>query len=310
MVKSRAGAMLDFGGIAKGYAADRAGEIARSFGVSSGLIDIGGNHLFLGDKGGSPFRVGVADPRPAEHGSALFGVLALRDTSAVSSGDFERYFVEDGVRYCHILDKNTGAPAPQRAVHDLCGRPGQRPGPTPCPPPSSSWGWNRGRPSAKRTAFRPFWPRRTATGPIWNLRRSLPPMPAMRSGEEALRALRSRPPFRIAEIAAALALCLLALLFLLLPASEDGTRAVVRVRGEIVRTLPPGPGCPAPRSSPHGGPTWWWSRTAGSLWRPPTAPRRPACALRPSLWSVSASSAPPHFLTVTVEGESDLDAII
>ena len=111
LVKSRAGAMLDFGGIAKGYAADRAGEIARSFGVTSGLIDIGGNHLFLGDKGGSPFRVGVADPRPAEHGSALFGVLALADTSAVSSGDFERYFVEDGVRYCHILDKNTGAPA-------------------------------------------------------------------------------------------------------------------------------------------------------------------------------------------------------
>lgn len=111
LIKKRSGAMLDFGGVAKGYAADRAGEIARARGVTSGMIDIGGNHLFLGDKGGRPFRVGVTDPRSAENRNALFGVVSLTEISAVSSGDFQRYFEADGVRYCHILDAQTGAPA-------------------------------------------------------------------------------------------------------------------------------------------------------------------------------------------------------
>ncbi len=134
-------------------------------------------------------------------------------------------------------------------------------------------------------------------------------MPAMRSGEEALRALRSRPPFRIAEIAAALALCLLALLFLLLPASEDGTRAVVRVRGEIVRTLP------LDRDARAEIVTAWGTNVVvvedGRVFvEAADCPSQTCVRTAPVSLVGQRIVCAPHFLTVTVEGESDLDAII
>ena len=99
---------LDLGGYAKGYALDRAAAILRGQGVNNALINIGGNVLALGDKGGTPWRVGIQHPRAA----APLATLELRDGEAIgTSGDYQRYFEVDGRRYSHLLDPRTGRPA-------------------------------------------------------------------------------------------------------------------------------------------------------------------------------------------------------
>ncbi len=99
---------LDLGGYAKGYALDRAADILRGQGVKNALINIGGNVMALGDKGGQPWRVGIQHPRAA----APLATLELRDGEAVgTSGDYQRYFELDGRRYCHLLDPRSGRPA-------------------------------------------------------------------------------------------------------------------------------------------------------------------------------------------------------
>lgn len=99
---------LDLGGYAKGYALDRAAAILRGMGVRNALINIGGNVMALGDKGGAPWRVGIQHPRAA----APLATLALRDGEAIgTSGDYQRYFELEGKRYCHLLDPRTGRPA-------------------------------------------------------------------------------------------------------------------------------------------------------------------------------------------------------
>lgn len=99
---------LDLGGYAKGYALDRAAAILRGMGVRNALINIGGNVMALGDKGGRPWRVGIQHPRAA----APLATLDLRDGEAIgTSGDYQRYFELDGRRYCHLLDPRSGRPA-------------------------------------------------------------------------------------------------------------------------------------------------------------------------------------------------------
>ncbi len=99
---------LDFGGIAKGYALDVAAKILKDAGVKDALVNIGGNVLALGSHGGRPWKVGVKDPR----GSGAIGEIDLHDGEAVgTSGDYQRYFMLDGKRYCHIIDPRTGYPA-------------------------------------------------------------------------------------------------------------------------------------------------------------------------------------------------------
>ncbi len=99
---------LDLGGYAKGYALDRAADILRRQGVGNALINIGGNVMALGSKGGQPWRIGIQHPRAA----APLATLELRDGEAVgTSGDYQRYFELDGRRYCHLLDPRSGRPA-------------------------------------------------------------------------------------------------------------------------------------------------------------------------------------------------------
>ena len=99
---------LDLGGYAKGYALDRAAALLRGQGVNNALINIGGNVMALGDKGGTPWRVGIQHPRAA----APLATLELRDGEAIgTSGDYQRYFEVDGKRYCHLLDPRSGRPA-------------------------------------------------------------------------------------------------------------------------------------------------------------------------------------------------------
>lgn len=105
-----AGMGVDVGAIAKGYAADEAARILRETGVKHALLDFGGNIMLIGSKpDGSPWRIGVQ--RPDGERSSFIGVLSLTDQSVVTSGPYERFFVQDGVRYHHIMDAATGYPA-------------------------------------------------------------------------------------------------------------------------------------------------------------------------------------------------------
>lgn len=103
------GMSLDFGGVAKGYATEEAAKILRELGIKHALINAGGNVYALGAKpDGTPWRVGVRDPL---NGNGIIAVLSVKDTSVVTSGDYERYFEEGGVRYSHIIDPSTGKQA-------------------------------------------------------------------------------------------------------------------------------------------------------------------------------------------------------
>lgn len=103
-------AMLDLGGIAKGYIADELAAFLRGHGVRSALIDLGGNIMTVGAKAdGSPWYIGVELPFSDRH--ALVGVLAAGEGSVVTSGVYERQFMADGVLYHHVLDPRTGYPA-------------------------------------------------------------------------------------------------------------------------------------------------------------------------------------------------------
>jgi len=101
---------LDLGGYAKGYALDRAAAYLKSQQVDNALINIGGNILALGSKGGQPWKVGIQHPRRA----GALAMLALQDGEAIgTSGDYQRYFELDGKRYCHLIDPRSGWPANQ-----------------------------------------------------------------------------------------------------------------------------------------------------------------------------------------------------
>lgn len=111
------GMSLDLGGIAKGYALDEVRRIYAQHGIKDGLINLGASSLYaLGrnDKG-QPWRIGVRDPR-AEDKEACLAVVPLSDAALSTSGDYERYFEQDGVRYHHIIDPRTGAPAQSTAM--------------------------------------------------------------------------------------------------------------------------------------------------------------------------------------------------
>lgn len=99
---------LDLGGIAKGYAVDRALEVLRASGLQSASVNAGGDIGLLGGHGERPWKIGIQHPRkPGE----LLATLELRDRAIVTSGDYERFFEIDGVRYHHILNPQTGLPA-------------------------------------------------------------------------------------------------------------------------------------------------------------------------------------------------------
>lgn len=105
------GMEIDLGGIAKGYATDSAVKKLKELGITSAMINAGGNVFALGSKpDGSPWLTGIQDPRDA---SKIVAVVKLIDSAAVTSGDYERNFIEDGVLYHHILDPSTGKPARQ-----------------------------------------------------------------------------------------------------------------------------------------------------------------------------------------------------
>lgn len=103
------GMALDLGGIAKGWAIDRAMERIIAGGIGSAIVDAGGDLRVVGTRPGKDFwRIGVQHPRDS---GALIFTFNLKDTAIVTSGDYERYFIMDGIRYHHIIDPATGQPA-------------------------------------------------------------------------------------------------------------------------------------------------------------------------------------------------------
>lgn len=102
------GMEIDLGSVAKGYTGDELSRLLKGSGVTSAMLDLGGNIQAVGAKpDGSPWRVGIRDPE----GDGNVGVVEVTDKAVVTSGGYERYFEEDGVRYWHILDPKTGRPA-------------------------------------------------------------------------------------------------------------------------------------------------------------------------------------------------------
>lgn len=100
---------VDLGGIAKGYAVDRAIALLRERGIEHASISAGGDTRLLGDHRGRPWRVGIKNPRATEQ-TAI--VVPLTDEAISTSGDYERYFIgERGERVHHILNPETGASA-------------------------------------------------------------------------------------------------------------------------------------------------------------------------------------------------------
>ncbi|MGB4587319.1 MAG: FAD:protein FMN transferase [Rectinemataceae bacterium] len=104
------GMRLDLGAIAKGYSADEVVKILTKHKVKAAVVDLGGNVLVFGKKkDGSPWRVGVQDPR-SERGDYI-GLVTGQAMTVVTSGIYERFFVEAGKHYHHIFDTKTGYPA-------------------------------------------------------------------------------------------------------------------------------------------------------------------------------------------------------
>jgi thiamine biosynthesis lipoprotein len=101
----RAGMRVDLGGIAKGYAVDQAMAVLRRGGVTRAMVNAGGDTLIVGDRFGKPWVVGIRDPNNRDQ---VVLRLPLSDTAISTSGDYERFFDEGGVRYHHIIDPKTG----------------------------------------------------------------------------------------------------------------------------------------------------------------------------------------------------------
>jgi FAD:protein FMN transferase len=102
---SQAGVRIDLGGIAKGYAVDRGIAILQRRGIAHALVQAGGDSRIIGDRFGKPWIVGIRHPDRKEQ---IIARLPLIDTALSTSGDYERYFDENGTRYHHIIDPHTG----------------------------------------------------------------------------------------------------------------------------------------------------------------------------------------------------------
>ncbi len=107
-VTAQNGAQLDLGGIAKGFIADKLKLYLKENGVKSAIVNLGGNTLLLGNKGGEDFSVGVQKPFGKQ--DELCAKMLLSDKTAVTSGVYQRYFEQDGRVYHHIIDPKTGYP--------------------------------------------------------------------------------------------------------------------------------------------------------------------------------------------------------
>jgi thiamine biosynthesis lipoprotein len=104
----KVGMRVHLGGVGKGYAVDAAVALLKQHGFHDFLIQSGGDLYAAGTNNGTPWRLGVADPRGTHD---AFAAIEVRDATLSTSGDYERSFVKDGVRYHHLIDPDVGEPA-------------------------------------------------------------------------------------------------------------------------------------------------------------------------------------------------------
>jgi thiamine biosynthesis lipoprotein len=108
---SKKGMLVDLGGIAKGYAADKAVETLKRNGIHSGIVSVAGDIKCFGLKpDGKPWKIGIRNPR-AEGPEDIMATVNLSDMAISTSGDYERYFILNGKRYHHLVSPKTGHPA-------------------------------------------------------------------------------------------------------------------------------------------------------------------------------------------------------
>lgn len=101
------GYLIDLGALGKGFAGDRAAAVLKEKGIASALLNLGGNVQAVGSKpDGSPWNIGIQNP----FGEGNAATLKVKDKAVVTSGNYQRYFEENGKRYCHIIDPETGYP--------------------------------------------------------------------------------------------------------------------------------------------------------------------------------------------------------
>lgn len=106
------GMELDFGGFGKEYAADRAATLLANEGARHGLVNLGGDLRVIGPQAdGSPWLMGIRQPRQARQDNVVIASIPISTGALATSGDYERFFVEDEQRFCHILNPKTGWPA-------------------------------------------------------------------------------------------------------------------------------------------------------------------------------------------------------
>jgi thiamine biosynthesis lipoprotein len=102
------GSRLDWGGIAKGYGIDHVCSALIEMGIAKGFVNAGGDLCCWGTNPKDlPWKIGIKHPRK----SGFSGVLSISDEAAATTGDYQRYFVEKGVRYHHVFDPHSGFPA-------------------------------------------------------------------------------------------------------------------------------------------------------------------------------------------------------
>lgn len=102
------GVRIDLGGIAKGRAVDRCIDKLKNLGIQHALVSAGGDSRLIGDKRGKPWVTGIRHPR---HKGKYIAILPLENTAISTSGDYERFFIENDVRYHHIIQPETGKSA-------------------------------------------------------------------------------------------------------------------------------------------------------------------------------------------------------
>jgi thiamine biosynthesis lipoprotein len=102
---SQPGVRIDLGGIAKGYSVDCGIDVLRKLGYTHALVNAGGDSRVIGDRFGRPWIVGIRHPDDPDK---IITRIPLVDSAFSTSGDYERYFDENGVRYHHIIDPHTG----------------------------------------------------------------------------------------------------------------------------------------------------------------------------------------------------------
>ena len=116
---AKAGMSIDLGGVAKGYAVDEVRKIYEAHHIESGLINMGASSMYAVGKTskGKAWNIGMKHPRSDTNGEYL-GIVSIENQALSTSGDYERYFMQDGRRYHHIFDPVTGYPADSGVMSD------------------------------------------------------------------------------------------------------------------------------------------------------------------------------------------------